>query len=582
MSASEATKKKCCRWSFMVAIIALAGITYVMADTTAEFREKKRVWLANAIHDVQAVNENDIYPKPVYLTTTELSKEFKEILFKEILSSEPKVEHDSIRGIYITASTAASANFMTMVDQLIASGGNSLVIDVEMSGGQLAFTPENPWLTAINPGSTKLNHLSSLIKELHEKDIYVIARQVIFNDPYTASRKPEWRIRYQSGALYDGRWLDPSHPEVQEYNFLITREVAEMGFDEIQYDYIRFPDSYHYGLNYYYDESQQERWEIINDFLAKAHLITQEYQIDLGVDVFGATIYGDLDWNLVGQKIDEIAKNVDVIYPMVYPSHISPGYNGFYNPYGAPYSFIYDSIGKFIKAANGNAEIRPWIQGFAMRIPNYGPWFVAEQIKATYDTSANDFVIWNASNNYSTSWSSLGMLPPEPPEPLSPPLENAAKRVTKKPFGIKISPNDSPVSPERFSGYHTGTDFEILEGEEDKKVTVYAICSGPLALKRDLNGYGGVMVQQCYYGEQEITVVYGHLNLSSIDAEAGDMLEEGQKIGILGKGFSEETDGERKHLHLGIHRGKEVSFLGYVNSAGELSAWLDPEKLIAL
>ncbi len=415
MSVSNKTWKKCCRWSLTVALMALVVIIWAVTSTTYEFTEQKRIWMEKAIQDVQAVDADALYVTPIYLYTSKLSEELKEILFVE-----KKVEHDSIRGIYVTAGTAASANFMDIIDALIASGGNAVVMDIELSGGQLAFIPESAYLTTINPGSTTLDKLRSIIKELHRKDIYVIARQVVFNDPYTSARKPEWRIKYQGGSYFDYRWLDPSNPEVQSYNLLITREAAKMGFDEIQYDYIRFPDGYHYGLDYYYDETTQERWEVINDFLKNAKEVTDEYEIKLGVDVFGATIYGNIDWSLVGQYIPEIAKSVDVIYPMVYPSHISPGYNGFTNPYGDPYPFIQDSISKFVAAADGNAEIRTWVQGFPLRIPGFGPWFVKEQVRGTYDGGANDFVIWSPGNKYGNSWSSLGMIPPEPPEPPEP------------------------------------------------------------------------------------------------------------------------------------------------------------------
>jgi len=388
MSASKKTIKKCCRWNSMVAIIILLGIGWAIFSTTGELKEQKKVWVEKAIRNVQAVDTDELFTKPVFLSASQLSREIKEVLFEE-----KKVEHDSLRGIYITASTAASAHFMNIIDALIASGGNAVVIDIELSGGQLSFIPESAYLTSINPGSTKLDKFKSLIKELHQKDIYVIARQVVFNDPYAGARKPEWRIKYKGGGLYDYRRLDPSNPEVQSYNLIITREVAKLGFDEIQYDYIRFPAANHYILDYHYDESTQERWEVINDFLKEAKTVTDEYGIKLGVDVFGATIWGNVDWYNVGQYIPELAKSVDVIYPMTYPSHISPGYNGFMNPYGAPYYFVHDSIAKFITAADGNAEIRTWVQGFPLRIPNFGPWFVREQVRGTYDAGANDFMI---------------------------------------------------------------------------------------------------------------------------------------------------------------------------------------------
>ena len=149
--------------------------------------------------------------------------------------------------------------------------------------------------------------------------------------------------------------------------------------------------------------------------------------------------------------------------------------------------------------------------------------------------------------------------------------------MTKKPFGIYITPKTSPVQPERFQGYHTGTDFEIFPEELNTDVSVHAICTGKIAVKRSASGYGGVLVQNCSeLSSQPITVIYGHLKLASITKNAGDTLNAGDEIGFLGKAYSSETDGERKHLHLGIHKGSSISILGYVQSQSELSGWVDP------
>jgi len=367
-----------------------------------------------------------------------LTDELKSIMFKD---EDKKVIHDSLRGIYITAGMASSDKFQPLVDKLIESGGNFIVMDIEMSGGKLAFIPENAYLSSKNPGSTTLANLKTIIKNLHKQDIYVVARQVIFNDPYAGSRYDEWRIKNKWGGLFDYRWLDPSNPEVQRYNLLITKELAELGFDEVQYDYIRFPAENHYNLEYYYDETLKERWEVINDFLAEAHQLTQEYDIKLGVDVFGATIWGDVDWRSVGQLIPEIAKNVDVIYPMTYPSHISPGYFGFKNPYGNPGSFVRGSITKFVEAADGNAEIRTWIQGFPLKTPNFGSWYMKEQVNATYDAGANDFVIWSPGNIYTYSWSSMKILPPYPPS------ENTIDEVIEAPTEPLVAEKNKNIEP---------------------------------------------------------------------------------------------------------------------------------------
>ncbi len=160
-----------------------------------------------------------------------------------------------------------------------------------------------------------------------------------------------------------------------------------------------------------------------------------------------------------------------------------------------------------------------------------------------------------------------------------PPFENATKRVTKKPFAIVVSPDNSPVKPERFSGFHTGVDFEILSGEEDVDVPVMAICGGRLVQKQINNGYGGVAVQECLLENQKLQIVYGHLRLGSISKKIGEYISPGEKMAVLGKGDSTETDGERKHLHLGLVRGAKVDLRGYVDKEEQLKNWLDPSFL---
>ncbi len=158
------------------------------------------------------------------------------------------------------------------------------------------------------------------------------------------------------------------------------------------------------------------------------------------------------------------------------------------------------------------------------------------------------------------------------------PVDKSDQRVTKKPFGIFVTPTDSPVQPEHFTGFHTGTDFEILPGEETIDVPFYAICEGMLLQKRTATGYGGVVVQACKIDNQDVTVVYGHIKLRSVTKNYGDILKQGEKIGFLGQPPT-ETSGERKHLHLGIHKGIGMDIRGYVQVQAELTNWLDFQKL---
>jgi murein DD-endopeptidase MepM/ murein hydrolase activator NlpD len=156
-----------------------------------------------------------------------------------------------------------------------------------------------------------------------------------------------------------------------------------------------------------------------------------------------------------------------------------------------------------------------------------------------------------------------------------PPLERAGERVTKKPFGIFIYPRTSKVQPERFQGYHTGVDFEIFPEELDQDIPIYAITSGKILVKRSATSYGGVLVESAKLDNSPATIIYGHLSLSSIGKNVGDSLTAGEQIGFLGKNKSPETDGERKHLHLGIHKGSEINIRGYASSKEELSGWID-------
>lgn len=155
------------------------------------------------------------------------------------------------------------------------------------------------------------------------------------------------------------------------------------------------------------------------------------------------------------------------------------------------------------------------------------------------------------------------------------PLPNALARITKKPFGIYITPATSPVQPERFAGYHTGVDLEMYPSEQNVDVPVKALCAGKLLLARYASGYGGVAVESCTLDGQAATIIYGHIRLASVAPKVGDQLKAGDFLANLGTGYSSETDGERKHLHLGIHKGTSINILGYVQAKGELAGWID-------
>jgi murein DD-endopeptidase MepM/ murein hydrolase activator NlpD len=204
---------------------------------------------------------------------------------------------------------------------------------------------------------------------------------------------------------------------------------------------------------------------------------------------------------------------------------------------------------------------------------------LAKNISTDISVSGNQNYSQNISNAPEPTPNNQNIATKQNLNGFQPPLDRAAERVTKKPFGIYITPKTSPVQPEKFQGFHTGTDFEVFPEELNIDVPVRAICTGKIAVKRIASGYGGVLVQTCTLNNQPITTIYGHLRLASITKKAGDSLNAGDEIGFLGKAYSPETDGERKHLHLGIHKGSSISILGYISSQSQLSRWIHPCRL---
>lgn len=162
------------------------------------------------------------------------------------------------------------------------------------------------------------------------------------------------------------------------------------------------------------------------------------------------------------------------------------------------------------------------------------------------------------------------------------PLDDADDRPTPLHFGLYVTPEENPIIPaERFTGFHTAVDFEVSADELENDVPVYAICDGKVLVSEFADGYGGVLVQSCRLQGQNVTVLYGHLDPASL-SKKGTRLAKGTTIGVLGAHRDEESDGNRKHLHLSIHKGKQPQLLGYVQTEKELSQYIDPSIVLGI
>lgn len=162
------------------------------------------------------------------------------------------------------------------------------------------------------------------------------------------------------------------------------------------------------------------------------------------------------------------------------------------------------------------------------------------------------------------------------------PLPNASSRKTPLHFGLFVTPDPAtnPISPpERFEGYHVATDFEVTKAEANEEIPVYAICGGIIHYSGFTEGYGGLVTQYCHLQAQDVTVIYGHLAVNSL-VKTGLFVGTGETLGILGAAKSADTDGNRKHLHLGIAKGHGNEIRGYVQNESELDLFLDPEEVL--
>jgi hypothetical protein len=290
------------------------------------------------------------------------------------------------RGIYLTAGTVADPQ---RVDDLIAHilrvNFNAVVIDMKEMGGQVVYDSHVPLAKAIGARTLTLT-LKELLDRFHRAGIYTIARQVVFYDPLLAS--------YVKSA--QAPWVSPLDARVIQYNLAIAHELATSGFDELQFDYIRFPDGDGLGGDY------AGRYQAIDHFLALAHQQLSGL-VHLSVDVFGRTLW---DWNTkkidpIGQNLEEMSHFVDFISPMVYASHYETA--DFRNH---PYETIQQSLTNGMKR---RLTMRPFLQAFDLRLPAGMTLieYIREQLRAAHELGFKEYLFWNPSSDYEALWQAL-------------------------------------------------------------------------------------------------------------------------------------------------------------------------------
>lgn len=335
--------------------------------------------------------------------------------FNKVEEAPYKQKRISQRGIYITAYMAQlPVRFGYIKEQAKKAGINTLVIDAKEILSkpylELAIKHELTAETRAAPSPW----LSKLTSELHSEGFIVTARIVAFKDDHLVLSRPDLGVKVGGDGLYrdrkGGKWADPYSDEVRLYNELIAESAALSGADEIQFDYIRFPAEGAAQYAYYPHEKEGvTRVDIICEFLKNVRERVGRYNTSLAVDIFGVTAWQSKnDIENLGQDLKRMAKYLDVLSPMFYPSHFHSGYDGFANPGSYPYYFVNNGIKKSREILSVEATVLvPWIQGFNLKSPNFGPNYILEQIKAANDEGVEGYLIWNARNDYETSFRAL-------------------------------------------------------------------------------------------------------------------------------------------------------------------------------
>ncbi len=325
-----------------------------------------------------------------------------------------KQKRVSQRGIYVTAWVARlPKRFNALKAECKTAGLNTFVIDAKEMisrpylelARQRKLTPEtkaaaNPWL-------------AKLAAELHRENFILSARIVVFKDDHLVLARPDLGVHLGGGLYRDkkgGKWLDPYSDEARLYNALMAETAALSGVDEIQFDYIRFPaEGGARNANYPHAKEGVTKVDIICEFLKDVRRRIDPYNTSLAVDIFGVTAWqSKIDIESLGQDLKRMAPYLDVLSPMLYPSHFHAGYDGFANPGSEPYYFINTGVKQAKVILSGEATVLvPWLQGFNMASPNFGPNYIREQVRACKDEGLEGFLIWNARNDYSVSFRAL-------------------------------------------------------------------------------------------------------------------------------------------------------------------------------
>lgn len=329
---------------------------------------------------------------------------------------------NGVKGIYVTAYSAGGTDKMKELTNFVKTSGlNSMVIDVKDDVGNMTMDLKSENEIVQKSTQDFVSDPEAMMKQLEENEIYPIARIVVFKDTLLAEARPDLSFKKADGSVWKNgngdAFVNPFSKEVWDYNIEVAKQAAKMGFKEIQFDYVRFPEGFENesdSLTYTrgdYETSElddiQQRVEAVSDFVKYAREELKPYGVEVSVDIFGyaATVP---EAPGIGQNFSKISENVDVISSMIYPSHWN-SYFGINKPDLEPYKLVSEYMkveNELLASLETPPKSRPWLQDFtasylgAGNYQQYGAAQVEDQIRALHEAGVDEFLLWDASNSY--------------------------------------------------------------------------------------------------------------------------------------------------------------------------------------
>jgi hypothetical protein len=319
---------------------------------------------------------------------------------------EIALEPFKVKALYLTPYGVVTKLKEAALEAVKLNGLNALVIDVKADRGFIPFKVDIPLAEEAGAQKTILiKDIKELVKSLKEQHLYLIARIVVFKDDPLAAAKPQWAVKTKGGGVFRDRerlrWVDPFRKEVWDYNIAVAKAAAEAGFDEIQFDYVRFPDNR--GTLLSQPVTVESRTKAITGFLEAAFRALLPYDVFVAADVFGYVPWNANDTD-IGQQIGPIMQAVDVVSLMVYPSGYHLGIPNYRNPVQHPYEIVYLTHKKALARTQVSPlRFRPWLQAFrdyAFKGGDFTEERMRIQIKAAEDFGASGWMFWNPRNIY--------------------------------------------------------------------------------------------------------------------------------------------------------------------------------------